>query len=56
MGSVGGWGFLISPTEAYIFEPLTAGTLETLSLGVPTSYKRVMALTCGQLFRGESAS
>jgi len=40
-------------SEAYIYEPLTAGTLETLALGVPTSYKRVMALTCGELFTGE---
>ncbi len=33
-------------------EPLTAGTLECLALGVPTSYKRVLALTCADLFIG----
>jgi hypothetical protein len=33
-------------------EPLTAGSLECLALGVPTSYKRVLALTCGDLFLG----
>lgn len=39
-----------SPTAKYLVEPLTAGTLETLQLGVPTSYCRVLATTCGQLF------
>lgn len=34
-------------------EPLTAGTLECLALGVPTSYKRVMGLTCADLFQGD---
>lgn len=38
------------PKEQYIVEPLTAGTLETLQLGVPTSYCRVLATTCGDLF------
>jgi hypothetical protein len=37
-----------------VVEPLTAGTLETLGFGVPTSYKRVMAVTCGMLIRGEA--
>lgn len=41
-------------TACFVLEPLTAGTLETLAFGVPTSYKRVLALTCGQLFIGES--
>lgn len=40
--------------DVYIMEPLTAGTLECLALGVPTSYKRVMALTCGELLQGMS--
>ncbi len=35
-------------------EPLTAGTLECLALGVPTSYKRVMGLTCADLFLGDN--
>mmetsp|Transcript_19979 Transcript_19979/g.62839 ORF Transcript_19979/g.62839 Transcript_19979/m.62839 type:complete len:211 (+) Transcript_19979:36-668(+) len=39
-----------SPTAQYLVEPLTAATLETLQLGVPTSYCRVLALTCGDLF------
>ncbi|TFJ84094.1 hypothetical protein NSK_004567 [Nannochloropsis salina CCMP1776] len=39
--------------EVLVMEPLTAGTLECLALGVPTSYKRVMGLTCGELFNGE---
>ncbi|KAJ8604068.1 hypothetical protein CTAYLR_001759 [Chrysophaeum taylorii] len=34
----------------YIIEPLTAGTLETLQLGVPTSYCRIFGTTCGDLF------
>ena len=44
-----------APTQSdvYVMEPLTAGTLECLALGVPTSYKRVIALTCEQLFQGE---
>lgn len=42
--------------DVYIMEPLTAGTLECLALGVPTSYKRVMALTCGELLQGMSMS
>lgn len=41
------------PTEALVMEPLTAGTLECLALGVPTSYKRVIGLTCADLFLGE---
>lgn len=45
---------LLPPTtECYVMEPLTAGTLECLALGVPTSYKRVMALTCKDLFLGK---
>lgn len=40
-------------SDVYIMEPLTAGTLECLALGVPTSYKRVMALTCGELLQGD---
>eukprot|EP00624_Nannochloropsis_granulata_P002806 evm.model.NODE_24274_length_29257_cov_20.527943.4 len=39
--------------EALVMEPLTAGTLECLALGVPTSYKRVIGLTCADLFLGE---
>ena len=39
-----------SPTAQYLIEPLTAATLESLQLGVPTSYCRVLALTCGDLF------
>jgi hypothetical protein len=38
--------------EAYIYEPLTAGTIETISLGTPTSYKRVVGMTVGELFAG----
>ena len=37
---------------AYIYAPLSAGTLETIALGVPTSYKRVVGLTVGELFEG----
>ena len=39
-------------SEVLLIEPLTAGTLETLGLQVPTSYRRVLALTCGDLFTG----
>lgn len=39
-----------SPAPLYLVEPLTAGTLETLQLGVPTSYIRVLASTCGAVF------
>jgi hypothetical protein len=31
-------------SEHFIYEPLTAGTLETMAIGVETSYKCVMAL------------
>ena len=49
--------FLLDPDtqkveEAYIYEPLTAGTLETIHLGVPTSYKRVIGISIGELFQG----
>lgn len=39
--------------EKWIFEPLTAGTLETIELGVPTSYKRVLALRAADYFLGD---
>jgi len=45
--------FLLLPTEVLVMEPLTAGTLECLALGVPTSYKRVIGLTCADLFIGD---
>ena len=42
--------------EAWIFEPLTAGTLETIEQGIETSYKQVMALSAGDFFEGEPES
>jgi hypothetical protein len=35
---------LLYASEHFIYEPLTAGTLETMAIGVETSYKCVMAL------------
>ena len=32
------------PVEQWVWEPLTAGTLETVAAGVPTSYRRLLAL------------
>ena len=42
--------------EAWIVEPLTTGTIETMELGVETSYKRVMALRLGDFFEGDVAA
>jgi len=39
--------------ETYVAEPLTAGTLECIEGGAETSYKRVLGLTCGQIFTGD---
>eukprot|EP00633_Aureoumbra_lagunensis_P001599 CAMPEP_0197290848 /NCGR_PEP_ID=MMETSP0890-20130614/10259_1 /TAXON_ID=44058 ORGANISM="Aureoumbra lagunensis, Strain CCMP1510" /NCGR_SAMPLE_ID=MMETSP0890 /ASSEMBLY_ACC=CAM_ASM_000533 /LENGTH=211 /DNA_ID=CAMNT_0042763185 /DNA_START=25 /DNA_END=660 /DNA_ORIENTATION=+ len=39
--------------EMLLIEPLTAGTLETLELGVPTSYCRIMATTIGEILDGD---
>eukprot|EP00611_Tribonema_gayanum_P016435 TRINITY_DN2862_c0_g1_i1.p1 TRINITY_DN2862_c0_g1~~TRINITY_DN2862_c0_g1_i1.p1 ORF type:complete len:245 (+),score=57.67 TRINITY_DN2862_c0_g1_i1:75-737(+) len=44
------------PEEQYVFEPLTAGTLETIHLGVETSYKCVMGLKAGDYFIGDPSS
>ncbi len=43
-------------TESWIYEPLTAGSLETIEKGIETSYKRVMALQAGDFFEGDPAS
>ncbi|CEM07801.1 unnamed protein product [Vitrella brassicaformis CCMP3155] len=42
--------------EYWVIEPLTAGTLETIDRGVDTSYRRVMALTLGDLFEGDDVN
>ena len=39
--------YLVFGAEQYIYEPLTAGTLETMHIGVETSYKAVTALKVG---------
>lgn len=39
--------------EAWIFEPLTAGSLETIEHGIETSYKQVMALAAEDFFEGD---
>ncbi|CAM9742392.1 unnamed protein product, partial [Phaeothamnion confervicola] len=41
--------------EYYVYEPLTAGTLETIDKGIETSYRRVMALRCADYFTGDVA-
>ena len=43
------------PQPTYVIEPLTAGTLETIFKGVPTSYKRVVGLSCGTSLIGDPA-
>lgn len=42
--------------ETWVVEPLTTGTIETMELGVETSYKRVMALRLGDYFEGGVAA
>lgn len=44
-------------TEYYVYEPLTAGTLETIagSSTLETSYKRVTAFRAGDIFEGSPA-
>lgn len=42
---------IIIASEHFIYEPLTAGTLETMAIGVETSYKCVMALKVSQTLR-----
>jgi hypothetical protein len=42
---------LLRETEQYVFEPLTAGTLETMHLGVETSYKTVMGIKVRRMHR-----
>merc|ERR1712072_764925 len=40
-------------SEAWILEPLTAGTLETIEKGIETSYKQTLALRARDFFEGD---
>jgi hypothetical protein len=39
-------------SEVWIVEPLTGATLESLNKGLPTSYRRTLALRADQAFIG----
>ena len=38
--------------EAWIYEPLTAGSLECIEKGIETSYRQVLALRAADFFEG----